>query len=490
MLALIGGGMGASLAAAQSKGAALSDGPAAWRGPKLRIGVMELTGSALGASPSITGSMPQPMASAGMPQGMSSFQAPAMAPAAMATAAPASSIGGTPVTNVAPSATLSGAPAGTVMASAPPPPMAGSAPPPMVTSAPPPMMGSAPPPMGGSAPVPMAGAAPIPMAGGAPLPPTGGGMITNATMPMPMQAAPGMGMPMGAPVGAPMGMPMGAPMGMPMGGGFMAAPPNYAVGLTEMLTTALTEQSQFVVLERSKMDALLNEQNFGASGRVDVSSAAQVGKALGAQALIFGDVTEYSERQSSVGSTINVGRNGSGQVGGSISKVTAQVTIDLRLVDATTGQVITSVRGEGKASATGVAAQYQRADQSLGGGTSAQTPLGEASRNAVANAVMAIVQSMHRVPWAGRVVDVRGAEVYINAGGTQGVTPGMTFDVFSQGETLVDPETHLSLGTPDQRVGSLTIVSVEPQYAVGQVSDGSGFKRSDVVRFKRTGGAQ
>jgi len=297
-----------------------------------------------------------------------------------------------------------------------------------------------------------------------------------------------MGMPMGMPMGQPLGQPM-MPMAQPMGAGFMPAPTNYAVGLTEMLTTALTQQNQFVVLERSKVDAVLNEQNLGASGRVDVASAAQAGKVLGAQALIYGDVTEYSEHQSSIGSTINVGRNGNGQVGGSISKVTAQVTIDLRLVDATTGQVIASVRGQGKASATGVAAQFQSADQSLGAGTSAQTPLGEASRNAVNDAVSGIVQGMHKVPWAGRVVDVRGAQVYINAGATQGVTTGMVFDVFSQGEQLIDPETHLSLGTPDQRIGALTIVSVEPQYAVGQVSDGTGFKRSDVVRFKGSGGS-
>jgi hypothetical protein len=163
--------------------------------------------------------------------------------------------------------------------------------------------------------------------------------------------------------------------------------------------------------------------------------------------------------------------------------------MDLRLVDATTGQVVASVRGEGKASATGIAANFQTADQNLGAGGQAQTPLGQASRAAITNAIAGIVQGMQKVPWSGRVVDVRGTQVYINAGATQGVTTGMTFDIYSQGEQLVDPETHLKLGTPDARVGAVTIVSVAPQYAVGQINDGTGMKRNDVVRYKGSGNA-
>jgi curli biogenesis system outer membrane secretion channel CsgG len=278
-------------------------------------------------------------------------------------------------------------------------------------------------------------------------------------------------------------------MAQAMPPGSIPAPPGLAMGLTEMLTTALTQQTQFVVLERSKVDQVLNEQNFGASGRVDPASAAQAGKVLGAQVLIFGDITEYSEHESSMGGGLNVLKAVTGQVGASISRVTAQVALDLRLVDASTGQVVSSVRGEGKASATGIAANFQTMDKNIGAGGSAQTPLGQASRSAIANAVAGIVQGIQKIAWSGRVVDVRGTQVYINAGATQGVATGMTFDVYNQGEPLVDPETQLSLGAPDTRVGGMTIVSVAPQYAVGQITDGSAMKRNDVVRFKGAGTA-
>ncbi len=400
------------------------------RGPKLRVGVMDLTASAAG------GQMGAPMMGAPM-MGAPMTGAPMTAAPMAQPGLPVSGVGVPPGPPMAGGAlpvgtAIQGAPTGVPL---PPPPMAG-----------------------GSLPV-------VSNTMGAMVPPQAAQMMQQPQMPPQPQ------------------------MAQAMSPGSIPAPPGLAMGLTEMLTTALTQQTQFVVLERSKVDQVLNEQNFGASGRVDPASAAQAGKVLGAQVLIFGDITEYSEHQSSVGGGLNVLKAVTGQVGASISRVTAQVALDLRLVNANTGQVVSSVRGEGKASATGIAANFQTMDKNIGAGGSAQTPLGQASRSAIANAVAGIVQGIQKIAWSGRVVDVRGTQVYINAGATQGVTTGMTFDVFNPGEALVDPETHLSLGTPDTRAGAVTIVSVAPQYAVGQITDGSGMKRNDVVRFKGAGNA-
>jgi curli biogenesis system outer membrane secretion channel CsgG len=396
-------------------------GPGLWRGPKLRVGVMDLTASA------IQGQMGAPVMGAQM------AGAPVMQPGVPVTGA-VEVPPGTPIVapGVVPVGTpIQGAPVGTPL---PPPPTA----------------------VGG-----------IPVVSNA----VANGIPAQAQMIQQPQ------------------MPSQPQMAQAMPPGSIPPPPSLALGLTEMLTTALTQQTQFVVLERSKVDQVLNEQNFGASGRVDPASAAQAGKVLGAQVLIFGDITEYSEHESSVGGGLNVLKSVTGQVGASVSRVTAQVALDLRLVDANTGQVVSSVRGEGEASATGVAANFETMDQNVGAGGSAQTPLGQASRSAIANAVAGIVEGMQKIPWSGRVVDVRGTQVYINAGATQGIAAGMTFDVYSQGEALVDPETHLSLGAPDTRVGGVTIINVAPQYAVGQITDGTGMKRNDVVRFKGAGNA-
>jgi curli biogenesis system outer membrane secretion channel CsgG len=295
------------------------------------------------------------------------------------------------------------------------------------------------------------------------------------------------------------GVAQAGPAMPPMAAGSMAVspgmtvsippPPDFVNGLTEMLTTALIQQNQFVVLERSHMNDVINEQTFAASGRVDPATVAQANKVLGAQALIFGDVTEYSQKQSHVGGNFNLLKKVAGQANATVSRVTAQVSVDLRLVDAATGQVLGAVRGQGKASATGLATQFQAMDRGFGAGGAAQTPLGQASREAIANAVAGVVRGLQSMKWSGRVVDVRGTQVYINAGATFGVSPGMTFEVFRQGDQLVDPDTHQSLGTPDQKIGSISVVTVAPGYSVANIVDGSGFQKADVVRFTGVGAA-
>jgi curli biogenesis system outer membrane secretion channel CsgG len=61
-----------------------------------------------------------------------------------------------------------------------------------------------------------------------------------------------------------------------------------------ILTSQLHKTGYFDILERQQMDKILDEQDFAASGLVDDATAAEIGKILGVQALIFGEVTTYS----------------------------------------------------------------------------------------------------------------------------------------------------------------------------------------------------
>ncbi len=263
-------------------------------------------------------------------------------------------------------------------------------------------------------------------------------------------------------------------------------PADFARGLTQMLTTALTQSGQFVVLERAQLDKVTAEQDLGGSGRVERETATKLGRLLGAQVLISGDITEFSYGQSSVGSKLNIIKEVNKQIGAKLDRVTAKVAIDLRIIDAATGEVVGSSRGEGKASSAGVAADLTSPEKELGMGGTAQTPLGKASREAIEHAVGGLVEAMGTVPWSGRVVETRGDRVYINAGSRLGIRQGMQFDVFTQAGSLVDPETGVALGAPDQRTGSIAVTEVSDKYAVARVLEGGGFKRNDLVRFKDT----
>ncbi|HEY0803197.1 MAG TPA: CsgG/HfaB family protein [Steroidobacteraceae bacterium] len=279
--------------------------------------------------------------------------------------------------------------------------------------------------------------------------------------------------------GAPGGYGGGSSFGMPgqMSQGMMPPPSNFARGMTEMITTELVKTNRFIVLERAAVDKVVNEQNLGAGGRVNPETAPQLARLIGAQAIITGDVTDFNYSQSSVAGALP-----SIPFGGKLTRVSANVAVDLRIIDANTGQVLMAQRAKGSASNAGVALQYNLQDFSSA--ASANTPLGKAAREAVQGVVTAIVAGMAKTRWSARVIDVRGPAVYINAGVDVGIAPGVEFDVYRQDAALIDPESGVSLGAPESKIGSLSVDSPQDKFSIAKLTDGTGVKRGDVVRMK------
>ncbi|MDO9508735.1 MAG: CsgG/HfaB family protein, partial [Thermovirgaceae bacterium] len=56
-----------------------------------------------------------------------------------------------------------------------------------------------------------------------------------------------------------------------------------ARAITDMLVTELFKTNLFTIIERSKIDSLLFEQNMVISGAIDPSTAAKIGKLLGVE---------------------------------------------------------------------------------------------------------------------------------------------------------------------------------------------------------------
>jgi len=257
-------------------------------------------------------------------------------------------------------------------------------------------------------------------------------------------------------------------------------PADFARGLTEMLTTSLLKTDRFVVLERAALDKVVSEQDLAASGRVNADFAPAKGKIIGAQAVVFGDITQYKFEQSSMGGKLSVLKG----LGGKVDRVTALVGIDIRIIDAATGQILASQHASGNASISGVSADFTKTNQTLSAAASISTPLGQASRQALDKAVVSIVNALKKQPWSARILDVRQGRVYINAGKELGIAPGMEFEVYDQGEFLTDPDSGQSLGSPESKLGLVKVSSVDTQYCVATAINGAGFKRANVVRLK------
>lgn len=258
-------------------------------------------------------------------------------------------------------------------------------------------------------------------------------------------------------------------------------PQEFARGLTEMLTTVLVNTNRFVVLERAQLQAIQQEQDLGASGRVNKETAAAQGSLMGAQAMITGDISGFSYSAEALGGNIlNIIKG----LNAGMTRVKAQVNIDLRLVDAATGEVLAAARGKGTATQTGVFTDLVKDEKKINLNASIATPLGQASRGALQDAVADLLILMPKVAWARRVIEVREGQVFINAGKADGIKPGDVFEVFKPGEALIDPESGRNLGAPERHVGEIEVQVVEERYAIAKVRMGEGFARNYVIRRK------
>ncbi len=115
-------------------------------------------------------------------------------------------------------------------------------------------------------------------------------------------------------------------------------------GLTDILTTELQNTGKFTVLERANVDELTKEMNFGNTEYAKSPSFAQKGNMLGAQYLLMGKVTNFSYAEH-LGKEQKINLLGPNTIE-TIYLQQADVRVDFRLIDVSTGETVISQPGE------------------------------------------------------------------------------------------------------------------------------------------------
>lgn len=148
--------------------------------------------------------------------------------------------------------------------------------------------------------------------------------------------------------------------------------------LAGVLSNELAATGSFSVVERDKLEAVIEEQNLMASGRAELSDAAQLGKLTGAKYLVMGTVSAYEEGTKKDGGGMSFGGI---SVGG--KSAAAYVAIDIRVVDTTTGRIeyVRTIEGSSKSKGSSVGISKW----GFGGNMASEenTPAGKAVRAAV-----------------------------------------------------------------------------------------------------------
>ena len=105
--------------------------------------------------------------------------------------------------------------------------------------------------------------------------------------------------------------------------------------MQDMLINELASMGSFRVLERKELDAVIREQDLGASGRVRKSTRAKLGRITGAKYLVAATVSSYEERTKGTGGGISFAGI---SIGGRQEK--AYMAVDLKVIDVESGEIV------------------------------------------------------------------------------------------------------------------------------------------------------
>ena len=245
-------------------------------------------------------------------------------------------------------------------------------------------------------------------------------------------------------------------------------------GASDMLSTALVKEGSFRVIERDRLQSVLNEQNIGASGRVDSSTAANIGRILGVAYIITGSVTEYGNSKS-----------GAGGGGFRMGKKGYHATVDIRMIDTSTAEIVYADSASGDKMSLNVKVF------GFGGGESFnQKHASEAVRIAIDKLASGVAgvnlgsskKTKAKAKGNALVADVDGKVITLNQGANGGFEVGQTVKLYKKGKVIKDPATGNVLKVKYKEVGAIRLIEVEATYAEGKVVSGSNFEVGNIVR--------
>lgn len=255
-------------------------------------------------------------------------------------------------------------------------------------------------------------------------------------------------------------------------------------GAQDMLVTELVKSGKYRVIEREQLAAIMQEKNLSLSGDIDPRTAVKIGKMLGVEYLIAGSVTELgvTDRGASVpGGLLR------GLPSVNVRSQKAEAALDARAFSTSTGEIVwaDSARDE-----TSDASVYVFG---AGGGANDRGKVDKLMRPVVQKLASSFSKADVKTSGmgghgdasglVGKIANVDGGTLYINAGSDGGVKEGDEFTIYRVGKQIKDPDTGEVLGADETKVGKIRVTAVKgPRLSTATAVSGSGFRAGDTVK--------
>jgi ribosomal protein L24 len=231
--------------------------------------------------------------------------------------------------------------------------------------------------------------------------------------------------------------------------------------VAKRLSDKLEATQRVVTLDRAVVSEMFNRQGFKFDSLTDPSVMKHAYQSLGIQAFVSGTVTDVSILSSKASETSDE----------ELAFATAK--LEIRLMDASTGNLLKSFIGRSPIFGTKESGEYSRSKAVL-----------KAIDFGLDEILEGFIRQLDLLDWTTTIAKIEGDNVYVNAGKLSGLRIGDILEIFEPGKEIVHPVTKFSLGwTTGQLKGAIRVSELfGVDAAIGKVVQGQGFSLNDVVK--------
>jgi hypothetical protein len=231
--------------------------------------------------------------------------------------------------------------------------------------------------------------------------------------------------------------------------------------VAKKLSDKLEATQRVVILDKAVVLERLNREGFKFDSLTDPLVVKRAHQSFGIQAVVLGVVTDLSLLSSKASET-------------SDEEVTfATAKVEIRLIDASTGNLLKTFIGRSPIFGTKETGDYSRGKAVL-----------KAIEFSIDDILEGFLRQLDLLDWTTTIAKTEGENIYLNAGKLSGIRIGDTLEVYEPGKEIFHPDTNLSLGwTTGKLRGAIKVTELfGVDAAVGKVVQGQGFNPNDVVK--------
>ncbi len=231
--------------------------------------------------------------------------------------------------------------------------------------------------------------------------------------------------------------------------------------VAKKLSDKLEATQRVITVDRVVLTETLNRNGFRFESLTDPKVMKHAYKSLGIQAFALGTVTDVSLLAS----------KGSETSDEEVSFATAK--IEVRLVDASTGNLLRTFIGRSPIFGTKESGEYSKSKAVL-----------KAIDFGLEDILDGFIRQLDFLEWTSTIARIEGENFYVNAGKLSGLRIGDTLEIFEPGKEVIHPGTNVSMGWTTGRLkGIIRITDLfGVDAAIGKPVQGQGFDPNDVVK--------